>query len=174
MDAVHLRAAQATDARDLAVVHVETWRTAYRGLLPEALLSSMDVEERERKWRQILLEGGAVAMAERGSQLLGFASYGRSRDDDASPGVGELSALYISPAEWGTGVGSALHDLATAALWSSGSAEATLWVLDGNARGRRFYEKSGWNNDGRSQTQERVGALVTKLRYRISLPFYRP
>lgn len=87
-----------------------------------------------------LAEGDAVMVTERGSHLLGFSSYGTSRDDDASPGVGELFAIYVSPAARGTGVGRQLHDLAAEALTSSGSTEATLWVLDGNERARRFYE----------------------------------
>ena len=170
MDTVQTRAARMGDARALAVLHVETWRAAYRGLLPEALLASLDVDSREQNWRQILSEGDAVMVAERGSHLLGFSSYGTSRDDDASPGVGELFAIYVSPAAWGTGVGRQLHDLAAEALTSSGCTEATLWVLDGNERARRFYERCDWRHDGRVKTDEMVGATLTEVRYRRSLP----
>ena len=71
-------------------------------------------------------------------------------DDDGPVGYAELippdelAALYVEPARWGTGVARALHDAALAHLRACGVAEARLWVLEGNARARRFYERGGW------------------------------
>jgi hypothetical protein len=33
-------------------------------------------------------------------------------------------------------------------LVGAGYVQATLWVLDSNARARRFYAKGGWAEDG--------------------------
>ena len=166
MDKVQTRPATLADVRALAVLHVETWQAAYRGLLPDALLDSMGVEARDQSWRRILAEGGNVCLAVRGPLLLGFSSYGDCRDEDASTHVGELFGLYVRPDAWNTGVGRRLHDVAMSALASAGSHEATLWVLDRNRRARQFYERQGWRADGIVKTDDRPGAILTEVRYR--------
>ena len=68
-----------------------------------------------------------------------------------SVGKGFLSTLYVLPAYQGRGVGSALHDLALERLGASGVREARLWTLEGNASGRRFYERRGWSLTGETR-----------------------
>ncbi len=41
-----------------------------------------------------------------------------------------------------------LHDEALRTLAAGGSTSARLWVLEDNARARRFYERRGWRRDG--------------------------
>jgi hypothetical protein len=55
-------------------------------------------------------------------------------------------------------------------LAAAGFASATLWVLDSNARARRFYELAGWTADGSSKQADVAGATVTEVRYRRALP----
>jgi GNAT superfamily N-acetyltransferase len=59
-----------------------------------------------------------------------------------------LDALYVRPEAWGTGVAVRLHDRAVEALREAGVERARLWVLEGNVRARRFYERRGWVEDG--------------------------
>jgi GNAT superfamily N-acetyltransferase len=74
---------------------------------------------------------------------------GRSRDRDLDPAAtGELYALYVHPDAWGDGHGSVLHEAAVKHLAANGFGSAVLWVLAGNRRGRRFYERHGWRTDG--------------------------
>ena len=54
-------------------------------------------------------------------------------------------------------------------LRTSGFDTATLWVLEDNPRARRFYEREGWNTDGRRRDEEMLGVTVTEVRYRIAL-----
>jgi GNAT superfamily N-acetyltransferase len=56
-----------------------------------------------------------------------------------------LHQLFVRPAAWGTGVADELHDHAT----DFGARQ--LWVMEQNARARRFYEKHGWRPDGRTR-----------------------
>ena len=62
-----------------------------------------------------------------------------------------IHGLYVVPGEWGTGVAPRLHDAAVEAVRGLGCTEVRLWVLEENARARRFYERSGWrpNSDTR-------------------------
>ena len=47
---------------------------------------------------------------------------------------------------------------------------AVLWVLDGNRRARRFYEREGWAFDGATKVDDRFGPGVRELRYGRPLP----
>ena len=68
-----------------------------------------------------------------------------------SIGHGYLSTLYVLPSSQGTGVGSALHDLALERLEARGAREAKLWTLRENDSGRRFYERRGWTLTGETR-----------------------
>jgi hypothetical protein len=55
-------------------------------------------------------------------------------------------------------------------LAAAGFAQATLWVLDANARARRFYEAGGWSDNGSVRTEDFQGLRLTEVRYRRQLP----
>jgi GNAT superfamily N-acetyltransferase len=159
------------DAAGVAVTHVASWRAGYAGLLPDSLLASLSVEERTASWRSHLAEGSGghtlVAVAE--DTLHGFATVGRSRDDDAPPGTGELWAMYTHPDVWRRGVGSALIGAAERELRAWGFLRATLWVLTSNVRARGFYERHGWQPEGRSRVDWRGDVRLDEVRYELEL-----
>ena len=65
-----------------------------------------------------------------------------------APSTAEISALYIDPSRWRSGVGRALLAEALARLRAAEWSEVTLWVLAGNAPARAFYERFGFAADG--------------------------
>jgi len=166
-----VRSAVPADASGIATVHVRGWQTAYRAILSDALLDGLSVEQRTERWRRILNDdaehAGCTKVAELDGQIIGFVHNAPSRDDGADPSsVGELIAIYVRPDAFGTGVGRALMDAALDWFAAAGYPEATLWVLDGNARAIRFYERAGWTPDG-TRKQDTIGdEPVTELRYR--------
>jgi GNAT superfamily N-acetyltransferase len=62
-----------------------------------------------------------------------------------------LHGFYVVPERWGSGVADTLHEAALAAL---DCAEVQLWVLEDNARARRFYERHGWRANGEERVVE--------------------
>lgn len=167
MSSAHVvRRALAEDAEAIARVHVAAWQHGYRNLLPDDLLASLSVPQRAEQWRKRLVDAHGAATWVAGDAdepVRGFASAGPSRDDDAPTGTGELYALYVHPASWGTGVGSRLM---TSALEVLGDA-ATLWVLETNQRARRFYARHGWRPDGIRKHETRGTVVLDEVRYRL-------
>jgi L-amino acid N-acyltransferase YncA len=170
---LEIRPAVRADAAEIARVHVETWRAAYAHALPHEALSSLSVAERATGWTEWLAKDAprtTTLVAERGEWVVGFASVGPSRDDDADDGVAELYAVYVVAEEWGRGVGRRLLSEAAEAMRAAGFREATLWVLDDNPRARRAYEAAGWKLDGAEKEDVVLGEVhVTELRYRKPL-----
>jgi ribosomal protein S18 acetylase RimI-like enzyme len=169
---VRLRRATTDDAAAIARVHVETWRDAYRGQLPQAFLDALDPSVRAVFWRDTI----AAATPDRcpwvayvRSAIAGFISVGPSRDDDADTAMGEVYAIYVNPPCWGRGVGRQLMAHGQRDLRSHGYGTATLWVLAGNERAIRFYEADGWRRDGGERTATMAGVGVAEVRYRRTL-----
>jgi ribosomal protein S18 acetylase RimI-like enzyme len=143
-----LRRARPEDAEGITRVHLQSWRTSYRGLLPDAFLDGLDFEQRLAGWRRILeLPGGAVFVAvEPGSErIVGFCAVGPCREAPASlPDVqGELYSIYLLEEEKRRGVGRALFQHGADWLRQNGRVPFLLWVLQDNAVARSFYERLG-------------------------------
>ncbi len=171
-DGLLVRVATLADAGELAAIHVEGRRWAYRGLLPDALLEGDDVRlERESAWRRFMAQlpaRSAALIAERGGAGAGLVSVGPSRDPDASEETGEVYSVYLrSSALAGTGIGSALMRAGLAALRGGRFRDATLWVLATNARARAFYERGGWRADGAEKHEALSGVPLPHVRYRL-------
>jgi GNAT superfamily N-acetyltransferase len=138
---VGIRRAVPDDAESLTRLHLDCWDDAYTGLMPQAILNARrdDVPARVDRWRKIL-PNGFTSVAEHQAALIGFVSAGPPREQ---PDFDiELFALYVRAAWWGTGVGHALFAAAVA------DRTACVWVLEGNDRASRFYERQGFRLDG--------------------------
>ena len=51
---MQIREATMAKVAAIARVHVESWRTTYKGLLPDDYLANLTYEQRESLWREIL------------------------------------------------------------------------------------------------------------------------
>lgn len=170
--AARIRLATPDDAWAIATVHVRSWQAAYRGIIPDDRLDGLSVERRAEWWGTEWWTGDAarrLLVAERPDAVVAFAAVGGSRDEGAGAATGELFAIYADPDAWGRGLGRALLAAATVELRAGGFTDATLWVLEENARARRFYEAAGWRPDGATQTDELGDVTLHEVRYRTAL-----
>jgi GNAT superfamily N-acetyltransferase len=156
---MELRPAVPADALAVARVHVRSWQVGYRGLLPAAYLEGLRPEDRAARYTFDRPDGPRTTVALRGGAIAGFAAI-RGH---------ELAALYVDPDAWGQGIGRALIERARADLAASGVIEARLWLLAGNARAQRFYERDGWSTDGTQRTEAVWGITVDVIEYRRRL-----
>lgn len=165
-----IRCAAASDAHDIARVHVSSWQEAYKGIVPSTYLDSLSVAERVTRWAEIFERGGSdTFVADESGAIIGFSTYGATRDDDARAGVGEVYAIYVAPSRWSTGVGYALWEQSRQGLADLGYSRATLWVLTANARAIRFYERAGFTLDANSETIIDIGGQsFPEVRYEVA------
>jgi len=164
---VHLRRAGENDARGIADVHVRSWRQAYRGLMPDAVLDSLDIEARERFWRRQINvtnhDRRPWLAADSDGDVVGFVSAGPAEDQSSSH-TAEIYAIYVLAECWDRGVGRNLLQHAERDLREHGYGEATLWVLKTNQRAREFYEAAGWYTDGAEKTDTFGGGELVRYR----------
>jgi GNAT superfamily N-acetyltransferase len=161
-----LRPAKPEDAIGVARVHVRSWQSAYRKLLPDDYLDRLQPEERARRYTFGSLDPRqpATIVATQEGLIYGFATTAPARDPDALD-QGELCALYVDPDCWGHGVGAALVSAARTHLFDLGFRFAILWVMAGNVRAGRFYRIDRWAPDGSRRTDSVWGVTVDEVRY---------
>ncbi len=167
-----VRPATAKDAPLIAAIHVNVWRHAYRGIVPDSFLDGLSVERRTEQWSATLSQlapGVFVWVADDGGDIVGFCSLGPSRDDDAGENSGELGAIYVLPSSQRTGIGSALVERGLAGLANAEFNRATLWVLARNVAAQQFYERLGWRRDGGAKTDAWQGIPFDEVRYSVDI-----
>ena len=144
-----IREAHHEDAKGIARVQVDSWRTAYPGLVPDRILISMSQQRHQAEWANALdhprtRHTALVATMEEnadGSGVLGFGSCGPARDGSLRH-AGEIYTLYVLPQYQDLGIGRALLNGLFDCLLERGMESAIVWVLADNPS-RFFYETMG-------------------------------
>jgi ribosomal protein S18 acetylase RimI-like enzyme len=171
MDQVSVRDAKIEDVATIAAIHVAAWRAAYRGMMPDAYLASLSVDERINRWKSNLARPGPakICVAEIGGEMAGFCSFGPTRDQEPAD-TAEIYSINIRPESWGRGAGRALCEHALREAAAREHSVMTLWVLKENERARHFYEKLGYKPDGAEKTDVTlIGSPLNDVRYRKAI-----
>lgn len=170
-------------ASGIAKVYVDSWRSAYAGLLPKRVLVGMSYERQAREWSWVIRNRSetqpVIVAAESGSGVVGFVSFGKSRLTDWPSGglyasdsdtkgaesekVGEVFTLYVQPEWQDRGIGRRLMAASFAAMQERGFGRGFLWVLRDNPS-RFFYERVG--GAPIAERRERLwGCLIDEVAY---------
>lgn len=76
-----IRPATVDDAYGIARVHVDTWRDAYAGIVPAAVLAALDIDARAQRMRQLLGDPNPFTnlVAALDGTVVGFVTFGPYR-----------------------------------------------------------------------------------------------
>jgi L-amino acid N-acyltransferase YncA len=142
---MRIRDARVADAEVIGRVHVDAWRCAYAGLIPDRVLVRMSGQAHAVKWEAMIRRrrhGESVVVAELDDHgVVGYGSYGPTRETSL-PHAGEVYTLYVAPGYQDRGIGRRLLHRLFDAMIEHGSNSAVIWVLAGNPA-RFFYETMG-------------------------------
>jgi GNAT superfamily N-acetyltransferase len=173
-----VRPALPADAADIARIQVVTWRTAYRSLLPSAVLDEWDPDAAAASWRTAVTAPptpahGVLVALERNT-LVGFAAYGpaelvgNERPDPSGPTT-EVSTLIVEP-RWGRrGHGSRLLAAVADLAEGGGAARLTVWLPEADTVSAGFYESAGWAPDGWARTLDTGDEPLREIRWHALL-----
>jgi ribosomal protein S18 acetylase RimI-like enzyme len=140
-----IRRGSRDDAGEVARIHVEATRAAYRDIYTVEYLDGLSIEDRARRWiekdRGHLAIGDpfGVFVAFDNDVMIGFADVGPA-DEKA---VAELYAIYLDPDYIGKGAGKALQEACADYAAGNGFEAMTASVLSRNSLARAFYERTG-------------------------------
>jgi GNAT superfamily N-acetyltransferase len=173
-----VRPAVPGDAELIARVQLVTWRTAYRSLLPAAVLDEWDDAAAAASWRAAIASpptpAHAVLVAEEAGTLVGFAAYGPAElaagEIPAAEGPSaELGALLVEP-RWGRrGHGSRLVAAVADLARADGTARLLMWLPEADRVTAGFLESGGWDRDGWVRTLDTGTSTLREVRWQTLL-----
>lgn len=159
-----VRVASAKDTEQIAEVHIASWRSAYAGSIPKNILNNLDRDVRRTMWAKATAERPTETVVSTDSgKVIGFANFGKYRDNEDIGHYGEIRAIYVLEKYWRNGVGSNLLEYVIDSL-SRDYQKIVLWVLDSNIRTIEFYKRHGFAIDGAAKTELLSGVELNEIR----------
>jgi GNAT superfamily N-acetyltransferase len=176
--AVSVRPARAADAAEMARVQAVTWRTAYRSVLPAAVLDDWDEAAAADVWRAAVVApptpAHGVLVAVDGEAVVGFTAYGppevsAEHPRQADGPTTEVAALLVEP-RWGRrGHGSRLLAAVADLAAGTGATRLSMWVPEADQVTARFLESAGWAQEGWARTLDTGGEPLREVRWHAGL-----
>jgi len=155
-----VRPLRVQDVDELGRVHVQVWRETYVEHMPADFLAGLDPVKSADRWRLRFEmdepDGIVVVATALDGEIVGFASAGPTRDEDA-PTQWELYAINVLAENHGTGVANQLIGAVIAGR------PATLWVIQDNARAQSFYRRHGFSVEGATKAHAGTGAPEIRM-----------
>ena len=138
-----IRKASLGDAAGIAKVHVDSWKSTYKDIIPSSYLNNLSYEQRTELWRSNIKKGDnhvVVAEGENG-QIVGFADSWK-RDSNSEENSGDLTSIYLFEEFQGQGIGRMLLEALFNYYKEMGYEKVFVEVLEDN-KTRYFYEYYG-------------------------------
>ena len=155
---ITVRRAEPLDARSIAEVHVQCWQEAFAHLVPAENLARLNVDQRERRWNEILpFPWANIWLALDDKKIIGFAGSSENRQADV-PVDRELQALHVIKSHLNTEAEQLLLDTVL------GDSSAVLWMADKDPRILTFFIRNGFKADGTTKTGPIAGTDVLQRR----------
>ncbi len=151
-DEIAIRLARLEDASAIAAVHVEVWRNAYPGMLPDRSLTGLSRPRLAAYYGAAIVRRGGVQVARATSAprgVIGFTT--ASPRGPTAPAEGEVETLYVLDDWRERGIGRRLLQASARHLASRSCRSLFLWVLEDNPS-RWFYEHLGGRPGMRATT----------------------
>lgn len=173
-----MRPARPADAAAIARVQGITWRTAYRSVLPAAVIDGWDDEAATEAWRAAVLTPptpahGVVVAVER-QDVVGFAAFGPAQLADGEPAdpdgpTTEIATLLVEP-RWGRrGHGSRLLAAVADLARDTGARQLQTWLPEEDRVSARFFESAGWAPQGWVRTLDTGAVPLREVRWHAAL-----
>ncbi len=156
----------ALDQEQICQLHIESWRTFYRGMLTDRYLDEAIFSERKEVWEKRFEQPDSnrvIITAKKAGNLIGFSCF--FLDHDPKWGC-MLDNLHVSNNFQGIGLGANLLNKSIALLQIIRPEQTLyLWVLEKNLKAIGFYEKMKGEKVETSQWDSPDGQKVYCHRY---------
>jgi len=139
---ISIRKAENSDLNGIIRVHVETWKSAYKGVVPDKFIQRFEIMTQDKRWQKqlknMIEENIFFIAAKNEKEIVGFAIGGLERNKNPKY-KGELMGIYILKEYQRQGIGKALTKKIVEKLIEMKINTMLLWVLENNPY-RAFYE----------------------------------
>ena len=144
MENIIIRNIEEKDIPSVVDIQIDGWKSAYKGIVDDNVLNSMNRNERIEKRRNDYKENGFI-VAEINNEVIGFCRYidsGKFTQNISNIDC-ELLALYVKPNLKYKGIGTQLFQFVINEFKSKNKTKMILWCLKDNEPSKKFYTKMG-------------------------------
>lgn len=144
---MRIRKAKISDKTGIGKVHVDSWLSTYKGIMPDEKLNQLSYERSEKKWK-LNIESSLdnpkeiLLVAEKDNKIVGFCSGGLNQDKKTLKYESDLAAIYILKEFQKKGIGRNLVLEFINCIQKINLNSMIIWVLKDN-QSKIFYEKIG-------------------------------
>lgn len=167
---IAVRTALPEDAAVIARIRVETWRAAYRGLMPASVLAELDPAEAGDGLRKAMVAGKddiRVLVGLNDDVICGFSIWNAHSEEPER--TGEIRALYVLPSRQGLGLGKLLFQRVADDMKATGLTGLAVFALEANRPAHGFYRQLGGVPLPYRRTFEIAGVSLPEIGYRVDL-----
>ncbi len=144
MENIIIRNVNEKDISSVADIQVNGWKTAYKGIIDDVILNSMNKDEKIKRFEGNYKKNGFV-VAELENEVVGFCRYADS--NEFTPNMQdidcEITALYVKPDLKYNGIGTKLFQFVVNEFKNQSKSKMILWCLKDNEPSKKFYTKMG-------------------------------
>lgn len=144
MENIIIRNIEEKDIPRVVDIQIDGWKTAYKGIIDDSILNSMDRDKKIEKRNKDYKDNGFI-VAESDKEVVGFCRYIDSNKftQDILDIDCELLALYVKPELKYNGIGTKLFQFVMDEFKSKNKTKMILWCLKDNEPSKEFYKKMG-------------------------------
>jgi GNAT superfamily N-acetyltransferase len=139
---VLIRKAEVKDAAGIAKVQVDSWRTTFKGIVPDDYLKGLSYDKREPIWKRAVMENNLYIVEDDNGHVIGFSVGRKERTGNYDAFTGELYSIFILKEHQGTGIGRLLVKSVADDLKKKKLISMLVWVIEENPA-CQFYESLG-------------------------------
>jgi L-amino acid N-acyltransferase YncA len=162
-----IRIANIEDSPRMAEIHVFGWRCAYKDFISlDHLYKKFTVKIREEKFKEYLStkkDDEENFVYEDENIVKAFFTIGNCRDEDKNNKTIELMGIYVDPLFQRQKIGTKIVDYCIKEAISKNKKEIVLWVFEKNNGSVKFYEKMGFNKDGKNKLMENYNEYAVRM-----------
>ena len=133
---MNIRRATPSDLRDIAAIHIESWRDSYSDVLPPKWLIGQIDRDFKRHWNEIQLQNEDIVLVAEENSPVGFVAVW------CRP-IPFIDNLHVRPSQRSKRIGSAFMKAVAKELIEKGHNTAYLWDFESNEKAIRFYARLG-------------------------------
>lgn len=148
-----IRKVKQGDEAVLAYIQTESWKAAFKTILPEDVLTRCTNYDKAKQMYQRLLEEkkGNGYLLEINGKGHCIAWWDAAREENM-PDYAEIICIHSLQENWRRGFGSRMMDRLLEDIANAGYGNTMLWVFEENERARKFYEAKGFRKSEKSKT----------------------
>lgn len=134
----------------LAYIQTESWKSGFKNILdPDTLTKCTNIDKATAMYKRLLEQniGNGYLLRVDGNPHC-IAWWDAARDSDMV-GYAELICIHSLSDNWRKGYGSKMMETVLNDIKNAGYSKVMLWVFEENERARCFYEKHGFETEGK-------------------------